>query len=115
MKIAVLLRSWAGEFLRGIDFFCEGSLASALAATPGLARPLPNACRIYLLAELAATVDGVPLVGILDKVVGFARAAGAVGDSAVSCDADQIARWRQVLHVITQSGDADARIRKLIP
>ncbi len=54
VKIAVLLRIWANDFLRSIDFFCEDSLASVLAATPARVRPLTTTSHIYLLAELAS-------------------------------------------------------------
>lgn len=90
-----LLRAEAGEMLTGLEFFSDVGLALALEHLPDLAHPLDSRAPWYLLAELSAGSDRVPLGNILEDTLPRDMEEGFVSDGTIAMsDAQRAALWR---------------------
>lgn len=90
-----LLRAEAGEMLTGLEFFSDVGLALALKHLPDLAHPLDSRAPWYLLAELSAGSDRVPLGDILEDALTRGMEEGFVSDGTIAMsDAQRAALWR---------------------
>lgn len=95
LESGVRLRAAAGEFLSGLEFFCDLGLDLALRHVSGLGFPLDTRAPWYLLVEMTAGSDLVPLDEILEGVLAETMDAGLVLDGALAqSDAQRAALWR---------------------
>lgn len=95
VAFGAMIRAEAGEFLTGLEFFCDLGLDLALRHVPGLVFPLESRAGCYLLAEVASGSALVPLDDILGDVLARGMAAGMVSDGALAAaEAQRAAFWR---------------------
>lgn len=95
VAFATLLRAEAGEFLSGLEFFCDLGLSLALKHLPDLKFPLETRGAVYLLVELASGSSRVPLDDILGAVLEQGMEEGLVLDGALAMsDAQRAHFWR---------------------
>ena len=95
VAFGTLLRSGAAELLQAAEFFSDLGLGLALRHVPGLVFPLASRSGCYLLVELAAGSDRIPLDDILGGVLEEGMARGLVLDGAIaSSEAQRAAFWR---------------------
>lgn len=89
------LRAEAGEFLTGLEFFCDLGLDLAVRHVAGLTFPLSTRAGWYLLVEVASGSVRVPLDEILQDVLEWGMTEGLVIDGALaSSEAQRAAFWR---------------------
>ncbi|MBO0662433.1 FAD-binding oxidoreductase [Jiella sp. MQZ9-1] len=89
------LRSEAGEFVNGLEFFCDLGLDLVLKNLDGIDFPLESRAPFYLLVELTASSAKVPLDEILEEVLTAGMEEGLVTDGALAqSEAQRLAFWR---------------------
>lgn len=89
------LRAEAGDFLTGLEFFCDLGLSWALHHVQGLTFPLESRSPWYLLVEVASTSARTPLEEILQDVLEWGIGLGLVTDGAMATsEAQRSAFWR---------------------
>ncbi len=89
------LRAAAGEFLSGLEFFCDFGLALALQHVEGLEFPLETRAPWYLLIEMGSGSPRVPLEEILQEVLEGGFESGQVLDGTIAMSETQrAALWR---------------------
>lgn len=95
LETGTRLRAAAGEFLSGLEFFCDFGLDLALRHVTGLEFPLDTRAPWYLLVEMTAGSDMVPLDEIFEGVLSEAMEAGLVLDGTIAqSDAQRAVLWR---------------------
>lgn len=95
VAFATLLRAEAGEFLSGLEFFCDLGLSLALRHLPDLTFPLETRGALYLLVELASGSLRVPLDDILGAALERGMEEGLVLDGTIAMsDAQRAHFWR---------------------
>ncbi|BCH31145.1 FAD-linked oxidase [Mesorhizobium sp. L-8-10] len=95
VAFGTFLRHEAGEFLSGLEFFCDLGVGLALKHLPDLAFPLEKRGAVYMLVELTCGSPRVPL----DEILGFSleqgMEQGLVTDGALAMsDAHRAHFWR---------------------
>jgi FAD/FMN-containing dehydrogenase len=93
LRTGALLRKSAGEFLTSMEFFGELGLSLALKHVKGLSRPLETHGPVYLLAEIATSMDGIALSDIMERALEAAFEAGDVLDGAIASSEAQRAAF----------------------
>lgn len=89
------LRGEAGEFLSGLEFFCDFGLSLALKHLSGLSFPLEIRGGVHLLVELTSSSMRVPLDEILGSVLEWGMEQALVLDGALAMsDAQRAHFWR---------------------
>ncbi|MFD1981505.1 FAD-binding oxidoreductase [Mesorhizobium newzealandense] len=89
------LRGEAGEFLSGLEFFCDFGLSLALKHLPGLSFPLESRGDVHLLVELTSNSTRVPLDEILASALEWGMERGLIMDGALAMsDAQRAHFWR---------------------
>ncbi|MFD1696185.1 FAD-binding oxidoreductase [Roseibium aestuarii] len=89
------LRSEAGEFISGLEFFCDLGLDLALRHVEGMEFPLESRSPFYLLVELTTSSALVPLDEILEGALTVGMENGQVSDGALAMsEAQRAAFWR---------------------
>lgn len=89
------LRAEMGEFLTGLEFFCDLGLGLALRHVQGLTYPLGSRSGVYLLVEAECGSDRVPLDAMLGDVLEWGMGEGLVLDGAIAgSGAQRAAFWR---------------------
>ena len=89
------LRSEAGEFISGLEFFCDLGLDLALRHVDGMDFPLESRSPFYLLVELSSSSSMVPLDDILEGALTAGMENGQVTDGALAMsEAQRTAFWR---------------------
>jgi FAD/FMN-containing dehydrogenase len=95
VAFGTLLRREAGEFLSGLEFFCDLGMELALKHLPDLAFPLEVRAPVYLLVELTSGSSQVPLDDILASALERGMEEGLVVDGALAMsDAQRAHFWR---------------------
>ncbi|WP_027167723.1 FAD-binding oxidoreductase [Mesorhizobium sp. WSM3224] len=95
VSFGAFLRSEAGEFLAGLEFFSDVGLALALKHLQDLAYQLESRGDVYLLVELASGSTRVPLDEILNSALEWGMEQGLVTDGALANSGAQRAQfWR---------------------
>lgn len=95
VSFGAYLRGEAGEFLTGLEFFCDLGLKLALRHVPDLAYQLETRGNVYLLVELASGSPRVPLDDILGSALEWGMEQGLVLDGALASSGAQRAQfWR---------------------
>jgi FAD/FMN-containing dehydrogenase len=95
LETSIRLKSAAGEFLSGLEFFCDLGLDLALKHVAGLGFPLETRAPWYLLVEMTAGSELVPLDTIFEGVLADAMEAGFVLDGTLAqSGAQRAALWR---------------------
>lgn len=89
------LRGSLGEFITGLEFFCDFGLTLAERHVAQIERPFDTLANWYLLAELTATSAAVPLDEMFVTVLEDAMEAGEVLDGTIAMsDTQRAALWR---------------------
>ncbi|MGQ3675361.1 FAD-binding oxidoreductase [Xanthobacter sp. TB0139] len=89
------LRAQAGEFISGLEFFCDFGLEMALNHVHGLEFPLETRSPWYLLVEMTAGSKLVPLEQIFEEALTAGMEAGEVLDGVLAMNETQRAAiWR---------------------
>ncbi|MBO0344094.1 FAD-binding oxidoreductase [Roseibium sp. CAU 1637] len=89
------LRGDAGEFISGLEFFCDLGLDLALRHVDGMEFPLESRSPFYLLVELTTSSAMVPLDEILEGALTVGMENGQVTDGALAMsEAQRAAFWR---------------------
>ncbi|MDT0681536.1 FAD-binding oxidoreductase [Roseicyclus sp. F158] len=89
------LRREAGEFVTGLEFFCETGMELVRRHVSGLDLPLESRAPFYLLVELTCGSEKVPLSEILEAALEGGMEAGHVTDGALAMSEAQRAHfWR---------------------
>jgi len=84
-----------GELVDALEFFTDIGLGWALAHVDGLVWPLDERSAAYVLVELAATAEALPLDELLEQGLAQAMEAGDVLDGAIATSEAQRAMfWR---------------------
>ncbi|MGE4372021.1 MAG: FAD-binding oxidoreductase [Xanthobacter sp.] len=83
------LRAQAGEFISGLEFFCDFGLEMALNHVHGLEFPLETRAPWYLLVEMTAGSKLVPLEQILEETLTTGMDAGEVVDGVLAMNETQ--------------------------
>ncbi|MET3523774.1 FAD-binding oxidoreductase [Mesorhizobium abyssinicae] len=95
VAFGAFLRGEAGEFLTGLEFFCDLGLELALKHVPDLAYQLETRGDVYLLVELASGSARVPLDDILASALEWGMEQGLVLDGALATSGAHRAQfWR---------------------
>jgi FAD/FMN-containing dehydrogenase len=95
VAFATFLRAEAGEFLSGLEFFCDLGLSLALKHLPDLTFPLETCGAVYLLVELASSSPRVPLDEILGATLEWGMEEKLILDGALAMsDAQRAHFWR---------------------
>ncbi|WP_292326829.1 FAD-binding oxidoreductase, partial [Mesorhizobium sp.] len=95
VSFGAFLRGEAGEFLTGLEFFCDLGLELALRHVPDLAYQLETRGDVYLLVELASGSLRVPLDEILNSALEWGMEQGLVLDGALATSGAHRAQfWR---------------------
>ncbi|MGN6536969.1 MAG: FAD-binding oxidoreductase [Mesorhizobium sp.] len=95
VTFGTVLRREAGEFLSGLEFFCDQGLELALKHLPDLAFPLGARGPVYLLVELTSGSPRVPLDDILSSALEHGMEQELVADGALAMsDAQRAHFWR---------------------
>lgn len=95
VTFGALLRDEAGEFLSGLEFFCDVGLELVLKHLKGFTFPLETRSSVYLLVELASSSTRVPLDEILSSVLEQSMEKELVQDGAIATsDAQRAHFWR---------------------
>ncbi len=95
LDFAALLRAEASEFLHAMEFFSELGLSLALKHVRSIAFPLQTRGPAYVLVELAASTERVPLAEIMADILEKAMERGMVLDGAIATSGAQRAMfWR---------------------
>jgi FAD/FMN-containing dehydrogenase len=95
VAFGAMIRAQAGEFLTGLEFFCDLGLGLVLQHVAGLGFPLESRCGFYLLVEVSSNSARVPLDDILGDALEAGMAAGWVVDGAIAAsEAQRAAFWR---------------------
>ncbi|TPI48076.1 FAD-binding oxidoreductase [Mesorhizobium sp. B2-9-1] len=95
VSFGAFLRGEAGEFLTGLEFFCDPGLQLALKHLPDLAWQLDRRGDVYLLVELASGSPRVPLDDILTSALERGVDQGLVLDGALATSGVHRAQfWR---------------------
>ncbi|AZO49058.1 MAG: FAD-binding protein [Mesorhizobium sp.] len=95
VSFGAFLRGEAGEFLTGLEFFCDLGLELALKHVPDLTYQLETRGDVYLLVELASGSPRVPLDGILNSALEWGMEQGLVLDGALATSGAHRAQfWR---------------------
>ncbi|RWA60538.1 FAD-binding oxidoreductase [Mesorhizobium sp.] len=95
VSFGAFLRGEAGEFLTGLEFFCDLGLELALKHVPDLAYQLEARGDVYLLVELASGSARVPLDDILASALEWGMEQGLVLDGALATSGAHRAQfWR---------------------
>ncbi|MGN6144840.1 MAG: FAD-binding oxidoreductase, partial [Mesorhizobium sp.] len=95
VTFGTVLRREAGEFLSGLEFFCDQGLELALKHLPDLAFPLGARGPVYLLVELASGSPRIPLDDILSSALERGMEQELVADGALAMsDAQRAHFWR---------------------
>ncbi|RUW72286.1 MULTISPECIES: FAD-binding oxidoreductase [unclassified Mesorhizobium] len=95
VSFGAFLRGEAGEFLTGLEFFCDVGLELALRHVPDLAYQLETRGDVYLLVELASGSARVPLDDILASALEWGMEQGLVLDGALATSGAHRAQfWR---------------------
>ena len=95
VAFATALRGEAGEFLSGLEFFCDLGLSLALKHLPALAFPLGTRGGVYVLVELASGSARVPLDDIMGAALENGMEEGLLLDGALATSQAQRAHfWR---------------------
>lgn len=89
------IRAEAGEFVNGLEFFCDTGTGWVLDHLPHVTLPLDNRAPWYLLVELTAGSDLVPLDAILERLLERGMESGAVLDGTLAMsEAQRKALWQ---------------------
>jgi FAD/FMN-containing dehydrogenase len=89
------LRADAGEFLSGLEFFCDFGLELALRHVEGLEFPLETRAPWYLLVEIGSGSLRVPLEAILEEALERGFEAGQIVDGTIAMsEAQRATLWR---------------------
>lgn len=95
IEYGTYLRSEAGEFISGLEFFCDFGLDMALRHVEGVEFPLESRSPFYLLVELSSSSAKVPLDDILEEALTVGMENGQVTDGALAMsEAQRAAFWR---------------------
>jgi FAD/FMN-containing dehydrogenase len=95
VSFGAFLRGEAGEFLTGLEFFCDLGLHLALEHVPDLTYQLGTRGDVYLLVELASGSTRVPLDEILNSALESGMEQGLVLDGALATSGAHRAQfWR---------------------
>lgn len=88
-------RAEAGEFLQAMEFFSDLGVDLALRHVAGLVWPLESRAPVYLLVELGAGSDSLPLDAILAALLEQGMERGLVLDGTLAASgAQRAALWR---------------------
>lgn len=89
------LRADAGEFISGLEFFCDFGLDMALRHVHGLTYPLTERAPWYLLVEMTAGSPLVPLDALFEATLTAGLETGEVLDGVLAVnEAQRAALWR---------------------
>lgn len=89
------LRADAGEFLSGLEFFCDFGLELALRHVEGLEFPLETRAPWYLLVEIGSGSLRVPLEAILEEALERGFESGQIVDGTIAMsEAQRATLWR---------------------
>jgi len=89
------LRSVAGELMTALEFFDDNILQLALQNIPDLTWPMDDHSPIYLLTELASSLEGVDLNTLLENALETAFETGQADDAVLAQTESQRATiWR---------------------
>ncbi|TMV91790.1 FAD-binding oxidoreductase [Thioclava sp. BHET1] len=95
MKVSSLIRGQAADLLTGFEFFCDAGLELALQHVHGIEVPLDTRAPWYVLAELSALSERVPLDAILEGLLEECLEAETVVDGTIAMSMTQrAALWR---------------------
>ena len=94
-RTARALSRQLGELVDALEFFTDTGLGWALTHVEGLSWPLDERATAYVLVELAATAEGLPLDELLEQGLERAMQTGDVTDGAIAASEAQRAMfWR---------------------
>lgn len=95
LQVGRSLRSAAGELLTALEFFDDQILQLALKNIPDLRWPMESHSPIYLLTELASSLEGIELDTILENALESAIESGLVDDAVLAqTESQRRAMWR---------------------
>lgn len=95
IRMGTMLRAQAGEMLTGLEFFNDVGQGYALRHVAGLTHPLDTRTPWYLLAELSAGSEQVPVDLILETALTEGMKAELVSDGTLAMsEAQRAALWR---------------------
>lgn len=95
LALGTRLRGDMGEFISGLEFFCDFGLALAERHVENLDRPFGTRAGWYLLVELTSSSPAVPLHDMFVAALEDAIAAGEVVDGTIAAsEAQRAALWR---------------------
>jgi FAD/FMN-containing dehydrogenase len=97
------LRAACGERVTGFEMVGRAALALVLRHIPGARDPLPRAADWYVLVELADTLEGVDLGGMLQRILAEAAEEGGVLDAAIAQDIAQARRLWQLRESVSEA------------
>jgi len=95
MAVGARLRATLGEFISGLEFFCDFGMAMTERHVGRISLPFETRTGWYLLTELTASSAAVPLGSIFEAVLMDAMEAGEVWDGTIAMnDAQRDSLWR---------------------
>lgn len=95
MALTDLIRRQTTDLLNGLEFFSDTGLGMALHHVQGLDLPLENRAPWYVLVELSAQSELVPLNDILEGLLTQCLEDGTVVDGTIAMsDSQRAALWR---------------------
>lgn len=95
MDVAATIQRQACNLLTGFEFFCDAGLGLAVQHVQGLEMPLDSRAPWYVLIELSAQSDLVPLSDILEGLLMRCLEDGSVVDGTIAMSGTQrAALWR---------------------
>ena len=95
LEVGRSLRSAAGELLTALEFFDDNILQLALQNIPDLVWPMDEHAPIYLLTELASSLESIELGAILEHALAGAIESGLVDDAVLAqTESQRSAIWR---------------------